>query len=281
MAIYRYHLVNVFAETPLSGNALAVFEDAQGLDDATMLAITRQLNLPEVSFLFEAEQAHARIRIFTPAYEMPFAGHPTLGSAHVVARLRQLDGTRLNIETAAGVIPLWRSKHDVWTFQAKTPTYRACELSNEQLAAILGLAPADLGGTALFVNTGTEQLVVPLASRDAVLRCTPKAHVLDEFVPNREGRAQVCVWHRDEVLVNLRFFYTDRGALAEDHGTGSACANLGGWLLANGAPRPINLDVRQGHTIKRISHLKLEVNLQRQIFVGGRVVHLGTGNLSL
>lgn len=67
----------------------------------------------------------------------------------------------------------------------------------------------------------------------------------------------------------------------EDFGTGSACANLGGWLMANGAPRPLSLELRQGHLIKRFSHLKLEINTGRQIFVAGKVVPVGTGLLSL
>ena len=81
-----YRLVNVFAEAPLAGNPLAVFEDGRGLDDATMQALALQFNLSETTFILPATVpgATARVRIFTPAFEMPFAGHPTLGTAHVV-----------------------------------------------------------------------------------------------------------------------------------------------------------------------------------------------------
>ncbi|WP_137938799.1 PhzF family phenazine biosynthesis protein [Chitinivorax sp. B] len=281
MTNYRFHLVNVFAETPLSGNPLAVFEDAQGLDDATMQAVARQFNLPEVAFVLPpTQQADARIRIFNATTETLFGGHPTLGTAHVLNVIRQQVNQRVALETNIGVIPVWY-ENEIWTFQAKTPTYRACNLTPVQLATILGLHVRDIAGTALFVSTGAEQLIIPLANRDAVMRCAPKAHVLEQFAANRSGHAAVYVWYRDEALVSVRFFHTDRGSLIEDHGTGSACANLGGWLLANGVPRPIRLDIRQGHTINRLSTIRLEVDQARHIYVGGRVAYLGAGEMVL
>jgi trans-2,3-dihydro-3-hydroxyanthranilate isomerase len=78
---YRYRIVNVFAEERLGGNPLAVIEDGRGLDDATMQAIALQFNLSETTFVLPSSVANARVRIFTPTFEMPFAGHPTLGSA--------------------------------------------------------------------------------------------------------------------------------------------------------------------------------------------------------
>src|SRR5262245_45996468 len=84
MPSYAFRIVNVFAETPLGGNPLAVFEDGRGLDDATMQALALQFNLSETTFILPSADATARVRIFTPTFEMPFAGHPTLGTAHVV-----------------------------------------------------------------------------------------------------------------------------------------------------------------------------------------------------
>src|ERR1700712_4450016 len=89
MPALRYRLVNVFAEAPLAGNPLCVFEDGRGLDTATMQALALQFNLSETTFILppDAPGATVRVRIFTPAFEMPFAGHPTLGTAHVVRAL--------------------------------------------------------------------------------------------------------------------------------------------------------------------------------------------------
>src|SRR5512145_3009746 len=89
MTTHAFRLVNVFAEAPLAGNPLCVFEDARGLDSATMQALALQFNLSETTFILPPEDANAvrRVRIFTPSFEMPFAGHPTLGSAHIVREL--------------------------------------------------------------------------------------------------------------------------------------------------------------------------------------------------
>ena len=102
---YRYRLVNVFADAPLAGNPLCVFEDARGLDDATMQALALQFNLSETTFVLPSATATAHVRIFTPTFEMPFAGHPTLGTAQVV---RSLLGTSdsITLEMGAGIIPL-------------------------------------------------------------------------------------------------------------------------------------------------------------------------------
>jgi PhzF family phenazine biosynthesis protein len=88
MPAYRYRLVNVFAAAPLEGNPLCVFEDARGLDETTMQALALQFNLSETTFILPSDNATARVRIFTPTFEMPFAGHPTLGTAHVVRSLQ-------------------------------------------------------------------------------------------------------------------------------------------------------------------------------------------------
>src|SRR5450432_3211474 len=103
----KYHLVNVFAESPLAGNPLCVFEDGSTLDDATMQALALQFNLSETTFILPAtaRDATARVRIFTPTFEMPFAGHPTLGTAHVVRDLLAT-GDAVSLEMIAGVIPV-------------------------------------------------------------------------------------------------------------------------------------------------------------------------------
>src|SRR5260221_4207375 len=103
MASYRFRIVNVFAGAPLTGNPLCVFEDGRGLDDATLQALARQFNLSETTFILPSQRAAARVRIFTPVYEMPFAGDPTLGTAHVVRSLKG-GGDTLALEMKAGII---------------------------------------------------------------------------------------------------------------------------------------------------------------------------------
>ena len=124
MKRYAFRILNVFArEGRLTGNPLCVFENGTGLDDGQMQDLARQFNLSETTFILPTDKATARVRIFTPSYEMPFAGHPTLGTAHVVRALRGA-GDAIALEMKAGVIPV-NAKGDRWTLQAVEPKSRA------------------------------------------------------------------------------------------------------------------------------------------------------------
>jgi trans-2,3-dihydro-3-hydroxyanthranilate isomerase len=281
---FAFRIVNVFAEERLAGNPLAVFENAQGLSDADMQALALQFNLSETTFILPSEVADARVRIFTPTFEMPFAGHPTLGSAHVVRALSHA-GDALALEMLAGTIPVI-AQGDLWTLEAKPPVTRRVDASREQLAAMLGLAESDLGAPPLWVDTGSEQLVIPLANANAVRRCTPDPVSLarDGSVQLGAGvtRAMAYVWAVDEPRSILaRFFFPKHGAIVEDPGTGSACANLGGWLVATGAALPQQWSVAQGEAVGRRCKLGLAVDSGGRIFVSGHVIELGRGIVSL
>ena len=278
MSTHRFRLVNVFAESTLAGNPLAVFEDARGLEDATMQALALQFNLSETTFVLPSERASARVRIFTPTFEMPFAGHPTLGTSHVVRELART-GDRVTLEMKAGVIPV-DAAGDVWTLQANAPAHRAPQASRDALAAMLGLEPADIGAAPLWVDTGSEQLVVPLGSFDAVRRAAPRADAMIATASNA-GRSMAYVFAREGDRVLARFFFPKHGAVIEDPGTGSACANLGGWLVATGAPLPQKLAIDQGEAVGRPCRLGLEVTVDRRILVSGRVIEIARGELRL
>jgi trans-2,3-dihydro-3-hydroxyanthranilate isomerase len=284
MPAYTYRIVNVFADATaphsrLTGNPLCVFEDASGLDTAAMQALALQFNLSETVFVLPSSKATARIRIFTTAFEMPFAGHPTLGSAHVV---RALTGARdqVTLETGAGVIPV-AARGDEWTLKANVPQTRAYARPLESLAQTLGIDAADIADTLLWVNTGNEQLVAPLTSADAVRRCRPDAvRMAAEKAAN--DTTKIYVWADTgggELLA--RFFLLKHGALSEDYGTGSAAANLGGWYLARKAPLPVKRLIRQGEPISRPSRLLLDVDAGGSIHVAGHVIELGAGSVVL
>ena len=284
MSTYAFRIVNVFAEAPLAGNPLCVFEDARGLDGATMQAIALQFNLSETTFVLPSADADAEVRIFTPTFEMPFAGHPTLGSAHVVRSSRRT-GDDVTLAMKAGRIPV-HAAGDVWTLQANAPHQRTVDLPHDVLAGMLGLAPEDLaaGAAPLWVDTGSEQLVIPLASADAVRRAQPAAAMLAKHASNGQ-RAMAYVWAPtspdDPSSLVARFFFPKHGAVIEDPGTGSACANLGGWLLATGAPLPLRRTIAQGDAVGRPCHLGLEVTRHGRILVSGRVIEIGRGTLDL
>src|SRR5258706_5792197 len=175
MRTHNYRLLNVFAldDEIFSGNPLCAFEDGRGLSDAQMQALALQFNLSETTFIFPSERASARVRIFTPGFEMPFAGHPTLGTAHVVREL-DLGGDDVSLEMKAGVIPV-SARGSRWTLRSNAPAWHPSVTSRTDLAATLGLAEAELGDQPLWVNTGSEQLLIPLLSAEAVSQCNPDA----------------------------------------------------------------------------------------------------------
>ena len=277
MTSRAFRIVNVFAESPLAGNPLVVVEDGRTLDDATMQALALQFNVSETTFVLPSERATARVRIFTPTFEMPFAGHPTLGTAHVV-RESMRAGDDVTLELRAGLIPV-RADGDVWTLTANPPRHRPAAASPTELAAMLGLEADDLEGDPLWVDTGAEQLIVPLASFDAVRRTQPRAAAMLAHATNG-ARAMAYVFARDGERVLARFFFPKHGAVIEDPGTGSACANLGGYLVATNTPLPLRLVIDQGEAVGRPCRLGLTVGADGSIQVAGRVVELGRGTLT-
>lgn len=293
MATHAYRLVNVFTRggAALSGNPLCVFEDGAGIDEATMQALARQFNLSETTFILPSSRASARVRIFTPSYEMPFAGHPTLGTAHV-CRALGLSGNELTLEMHAGVIPV-NAAGSRWTLQAGAQRSREVAEPREVIAAMLSLEPADIAERPRWVSTGREQLIIPLTSADAVMRARPQPDRLAElksaegasmayiFAPRGEaGRLLGGGGPRQERLL-ARFFFPQGPAVLEDPATGSATANLGGWWLAFGRALPCRFEIEQGEQTGRPSLLYLEVDEERRIRVSGDVVELGRGTITI
>ncbi|MDB4954752.1 MAG: PhzF family phenazine biosynthesis protein [Myxococcales bacterium] len=281
---HAFRILNVFTVEGdrLSGNPLCVFEDARELGEADMQKLARQLNLSETTFILPPtrEGATARVRIFTPGYEMPFAGHPTLGTAHVV---RALGGSSsLVLETNAGNVPV-TAEGDMWTLRtARPPTTRKVAASRAELAQMLSLPDDAVCDEPLWVNTGVEQLVIPIRSPAHVRAAKPVVALIERHgYSETRQEAMAYLWARDGATIVVRFFFTQQGAVIEDPATGSACANLGGFLLATGNPVPIAATLSQGEAIGRPSQLGLRVDADRSIYVTGSVIELGRGTLEL
>lgn len=282
---YPFCIVNVFTVggDPLSGNPLCVFPDARGLTDAQMQALARQMNLSETTFVLPSTRgdATARVRIFTPSFEMPFAGHPTLGTAHVV-RARTNAGDEVTLEMLAGRVEV-AADGDRWTLRAaKPPTTRPVAASRIELARMLGLPDDAVSDEPLWVDTGVEQLVIPIRSAALVRDARPVPELIAKHgYSESRDEAMAYVWTRDGDELLVRFFFTQHGAVIEDPATGSACANLGGWMLATGQPLPVRATLRQGEYVGRPSQLGLHVDEQRHIYVTGSVIQLGHGEVEL
>ena len=290
MTSYAFRLLNVFASTTFSGNQLCVFEDARGMDDATMLNLAAQFNLSETTFILPSDSADARVRIFTPGYEMKFAGHPTIGTSQVVRELRQT-GDALMLEFAAGLVPV-QAQGDAWTFTAPCPggvQTATPKLDRAEIAALVGLTTDDLAADPIWVDTGADQLLVPLANVDAVRRAAPDASKLSRWQASSLGRKTLYVFAFDEgnlrdarqVVVARYFFAKAGGGVDEDAGTGSACANLGGWLIHQQRPLPASILVEQGDQMGRPCRLLLDVLADGRIQVGGRALEIGRGTISI
>ncbi len=279
MRSYSFRLVNVFAESTFGGNPLCVFESGHGLSDAEMQALALQFNLSETTFLLPADGATAEVRIFTPTFEMPFAGHPTLGSAHVAREVFRA-GDQVTLKMKAGLVPVTATA-DTWTLSANAPAYRDLTQSKAELAGMLGLDTNDLLDGACWVNTGSEQLIVPLASAAAVQRAKPLAARLANMTSDA-GRSMAYVFAPNGVGKLLsRFFFFKHDSVVEDPGIGSATANLGGWYLRQGATLPIAYSIDQGEVVNRHCRIGLAVDAKMQIRVSGRVIELGRGEVSL
>src|SRR5688572_27055307 len=277
----RFRILNVFTTggAPLSGNPLCVVEDGSALDGTQMQALARQFNLSETTFILPSKRAAALVRIFTPAYEMPFAGHPTLGTAHV-CRALGLGGDQLGLEMRAGIIPV-TSNGDHWTLRAAPSTSRLVEASTQEVARLLGLDSGDIGFQPLWLKAGREQLIIPLTSEAAVRRARPKPEMFDKL-RSVDGAGQAYVFASTGAKkIMSRFFFPDGAAILEDPATGSACANLGGWFIAMGRRPPLAFEVSQGELIGRPSLLQLEVNTDNEVILAGEVIEIGSGQLNL
>ncbi|HEV7991773.1 MAG TPA: PhzF family phenazine biosynthesis protein [Gemmatimonadaceae bacterium] len=289
MPRYRYLTADVFTDAPFGGNQLAVFPDARGIPEHRLQDVAREFNFSETTFVYPpTDPAHTRrVRIFTPGVELPFAGHPTVGTAHVLATIGELtlDGplTRIVFEELVGPVPVAiRAENGRPTFcqlsVAKLPEEGPPPPSNEALALALGLDASDvLDGewAPRGWSCGVPYLFVPLRDRGAVarakLRIDAWEHALggswapDLFIFARGGE-------RAGSDVHARMFAPEFG-IAEDPATGSAVAALAGYLAKRDPRRDGTLRwiAEQGFEMKRPSILELEADVASGTVTGVRV----------
>ncbi len=280
-----FRLLNVFAidGDPFSGNPLAVVEDASGLDEARMQAIARQFNLSESTFVTRCPgtgTADADVRIFTPGFEMPFAGHPTLGTAYVIGE--RLGRQEVTLRVPAGDIPVRRSADDParWVLTANRATVTAGSVDRADLATIVGVATADVVDEGWWVDSGVDQFLIELTSVDAVRAAAADPVAADRFARSPRGESMALVWAwTGPDSIEARFFYGQDGAMLEDPATGSASANLGSLLASRGFRG--SLTVIQGAAVARPSRLHVEVTDAGRVRVGGLVRDVGRGTLEV
>jgi trans-2,3-dihydro-3-hydroxyanthranilate isomerase len=284
---HRYTLLDVFTSTPLEGNALAVVHDADELDEPTMLAVARETRLSETTFVQRAHVAGAdyRNRIFTVERELPFAGHPSLGTAVAIARAEH-DGVpkavRYVQQTGAGLQPIDVRLADAHTAHAsmlQEPAEHGAELPRSEVVKAIGLTPehADRTLPPQLVGTGLTQLIVPLRDLDALARARPDWIAVERLLAAHGATvlyAAVC----DPPASSARTRAFVSAAVGEDPATGSAAGPLCAYLAARtGADE---LTIEQGLEMGRPSRIEAAMEGDRPR-VGGDVVVVGDGTLHL
>ena len=292
---YEFVQVDVFTERVFGGNPLAVFLDGGGLDDGEMQAVAREMNLSETTFVLPATRADcaARVRIFTPGREVPFAGHPTLGTAWVLATRGGFGGaSRAALEEGIGAVPVELEGDPVrpsfvW-MRHREAEFDPPVTERAGVAAALGLEEATLHPDAPICvgSTGSRFLYVPLRDRAAVDRAA-----LDVAAMRRaagEGVPGVFVFAAEKAGAYSRMFAPHTSRVAEDPATGSASGPLGAYLVLHGlvpGGAAVRLISEQGTRMGRQSfvHIRLRGDTHgvTDIGVGGAVVPVLEGRLTI
>jgi trans-2,3-dihydro-3-hydroxyanthranilate isomerase len=295
MRTLPFNQLDVFTDRPFAGNPLAVFPEAEGLTAVQMQAIASEMNLSETTFILPPERdGDARVRIFTPALELPFAGHPSVGTACELVRLRLVDVyqpvTRVVLELDVGPTVVEVAVRDgvpvSGTVHQRAPVFRA-PAPRGLVAAVLGLELEDLHPEfdPVPVDTGLSYTIIPLASQRALARVTLDLKLAEDF-ERRHAEIYPCAFTgRDEPWVEARGLFPFAG-ITEDPATGSAAGPLAAYMAREGV-LPVDEEriVLQGAQIGRPSFLTVAVSgapdAITDVRVGGRVHPVLRGELFL
>jgi trans-2,3-dihydro-3-hydroxyanthranilate isomerase len=297
----RYITCDVFTDRAFGGNPLAVVLDAGGLSTAQMQAIACEFNYSETTFVLPpADPAHdAQVRIFTVRSEIPFAGHPNVGTAFVLATLAEKPPTRLLFEEKAGLVPVEilteQGKVVTTELTAPQPLNRLSQLGAEQAAACLSLSAGDVRTdrhAPQIISVGLSFLAVELASREALRRARPDTAAFARTFPC-DGSDAIYLYTRDVSAdekpcdLQARMFHPGASGLSEDPATGSATA-ASAALLADLDPArdgELKLRIGQGVDMGRPSLLLTRVRKQNgavaSVHVGGGCVQMTEGTFRL
>jgi len=293
-----FHLVDVFAESPYGGNELAVVRNASRLSTYEMQRIAREFNFSETTFIISGESSRAKaarlfkVRIFTPTRELPFAGHPTLGTAYViqkfVIRKRVPD---ITLDLKVGRIPVTlvygrgRELDKLWMRQVE-PTFGKERFAAKELSKVLGIRPDDIDPRfpTVEVSTGVPFIIVPLLNLDAIKRCRVDGRSYGELL-QKVGEEGMLVFSPEAREagndLSVRVFVEAFG-VPEDAATGSGNGCLAAYLSHYRYFRSKEVDAKvdQGHEIGRPSRIYLKAHEERgklRVSVGGRVASVGVG----
>ena len=285
----RYYIVDVFAERRYSGNPLAVVLDAGALSDTAMQAIAREMHLSETAFVRSGggEDRAYDVRIFTPEHEVPFAGHPTLGTAYVIREeVLQEPVPEVRLNLAAGEVPVSFAPDGIAWMRQNPPVFTG-EFPPDTLAGVLSLPETaiDTRFPVEEVSTGLPFIIVPVRSLESVRRAAIDRDAYEELISTTAAKAVFIFCpepYRPENTFNARVF-ADHFGVPEDPATGSANGCLAGYLLRHGyLGDSLDIRVEQGCEIHRPSLIRCRAERHGEsitVQVGGRVIPVARGNL--
>jgi trans-2,3-dihydro-3-hydroxyanthranilate isomerase len=286
----RFYIVDVFAEEQYAGNQLAVIRDSEGLSDQEMQRIAKEMNYSETTFILSESEREGGydVRIFTPASEVPFAGHPTLGTAFVIAR--EIKGSiieRVVLHLRVGPIPVTFDASGTLWMKQRAPEFGET-YSHETVARALGLEERDMDTRfpPQMVSTGLPFVIVPLTTMDAMKRSGGKGRSYFDWLKDVDAKALLAFsseTYGDGNDLNARVYADDFG-VPEDPATGSANGCLAAYLARHryfGGTK-VNARVEQGYEIGRPSLLFLRSEDRGEdveVHVGGHVIPVARGDL--
>jgi len=289
-----FYIVDVFAEEKYAGNQLAVVRDAAGLSDGDMQNITKEMNYSETTFILSDGQSNGGydVRIFTPAEEVPFAGHPTLGTAYIIQQeIIKEPVEKIILNLKVGQIPVTFNytgkEKNVLRMKQIEPAFGKI-IEPEQISQVLDIDTGDIDERfpVQEVSTGMFFIIVPLKTLDAVKRAKVAKDKYFKLIENRQAKAILVfcpeTYSRENDL-NVRVFVNYYG-IPEDPATGSGNGCLAGYLVKNRYFGKVQIDIRaeQGYEIARPSLIYLRAENkegQIDISVGGKVVMVARGQL--
>lgn len=290
-----FYIVDVFAENKYEGNQLAVFCNAEHLNSEQMLQITREINFQESTFVVSGKQQNGGfdVRIFTPEYEVPFAGHPTLGTAHIIQKyLQESDNEKVILNLKIGQVPVEQEGETLW-LEVSNPTFGK-SFTPDEVGHLFDLAPDMLDDELPIeiVSTGLPYLIVPMRHIEAVESIHFENYeVLNWLIDNKlykdnssDGLTVAFFVFTKETThaendFHARMFCYENGRIVEDAATGSANSCLMAYLLKNTDIKMAS--VEQGYEMNRPSLIKIKGELDEsqkyRLKVGGKVKFVAKG----
>ncbi|MGE9553122.1 PhzF family phenazine biosynthesis protein [Erwinia amylovora] len=274
--------VDVFTTSPLNGNPLAVIIEAGDLSDEQMSAIARWTNLSETTFVLPPVDPAAdyRVRIFTPAHELPFAGHPTLGTAHALLESGIALHTPGKIvqECGIGLVTIKIGAENALAFAA--PEATLTEFTDAPLSSALNSEAIETRLPVMAADMGIRWLLVPMTSAEAVLASQPNVVEFERLTKKARVNGVMLFGPLDgeKERYEVRGLYTENGSLVEDPVTGSANACLARYLQAQGVE--LDYQVRQGTALQRAGRLSVTYAADG-VWIGGQTVTVLNGTINV